>query len=91
MTTIAVVAQTKALAQQLARELNLDDRWVFGARIHPAFEGLRAEVVYIDANARIPDRFIATIYSTVRRHSPVGGRVVLVTARRAPEFYDPVD
>ncbi|KLO25887.1 hypothetical protein ABW16_21480 [Mycolicibacter heraklionensis] len=58
---IAVVAQTKNGAVQLARELGLDPRYAFGARCSDSMEGLRVDRVIIDAEADIPERMMHTI------------------------------
>lgn len=69
----AVVAQTKTAAEELASELGVDMRWVFGARCAPLFEGLRANLVLVDSTAEIPADFMATIHATVLK-TP-GGQV----------------
>lgn len=83
----AVVAQTKERAKLLARELGVDHRWVFGARSAATFEGLRAELVLIDADATIPDEFLSTIYGTVRKMPGGGGRIRFVTIRSELDRY----
>lgn len=78
--TTAIVAQSKERAKQLAHELGIDTRFIFGAKMAAAFEGLRADRVLIDADAQIDDRFLATIHATVLK-MPAGGIVRFVTVR----------
>lgn len=58
---VAVVAQTKERAAQLARDLDLNPRYAFGAGCSDSMEGLRVDRVIIDAEADIPERMISTI------------------------------
>ncbi|MFN3005131.1 hypothetical protein [Mycolicibacterium wolinskyi] len=80
--TTAVVAQTKARAEQLARELGIDEPRVFGAKMSAAFEGLRAERVFIDANAKISADFLSIIVDTAAKMPNGGGIVRFVTVTR---------
>ncbi len=78
--TTAVVAQTKERAKQLARDLGIEWArydWAFGARCQASFEGLRADLVLIDAAAQIPADFMNTIRATVAKTRD--GRIRLVT------------
>ncbi|OCB45618.1 hypothetical protein A5721_00835 [Mycobacterium vulneris] len=82
--TTAVVAQTKERAEQLAHDLGIEwvgQPWIFGARMQAAFEGLRVDLVLIDAAADMPDRFMDTITATVRRNRGGPGRIVRVSAQ----------
>lgn len=86
--TTAVVAQTKERAKLLARDLGIE--WagydlVFGGMCAASFEGLRVDLVLIDADAQIPADFMDTIRATVAK-SPGGGRIRYVSVRseRAP-------
>lgn len=74
--TTAVIAQTKPMAKRLARDLGIDSRWVFGARCAASFVGLRADLVLIDAEATLPEAFMATVRWTVAKR---GGKVRFVT------------
>lgn len=75
---IAVVAQTKDAANSLARRLGLETRHVFGSRCERTFDGLRAELVYIDATAELSPRFLSTIRATVAKTGPRGGQIRFV-------------
>lgn len=73
--TTAVVAQTKERARQIAWELGIE--WAgtpltFGARSERSFDGLRADRVIIDADAKIADSFIRTIYHNVLKTRGAG-------------------
>mgnify|MGYP000993078010 CR=1 FL=1 len=70
---IAVVSETKDRARALAHELGVTADFVFGQRGRLYFEGLRADLVLIDATARIPREFVSVIIGNVRK-TP-GGRV----------------
>lgn len=94
--TTAVVAQTKERAQRLARDLGVE--WIgppriFGARMQSAFEGLRADLVLIDADADIPASFMATIVHTTLKNRGGPGRIVRVGTqaydRQSGEFVNP--
>jgi len=74
----AVVAQTKESAKALACALGVETRHVFGARCERTFEGLRAELVYIDATAELSPRFLSTIRATVLKTGPRGGQIRFV-------------
>lgn len=74
----AVVAQTKASAKCLARVLGVETHHVFGARCERTFEGLRAELVYIDATAELSPRFLSMIRATVAKTGPRGGQIRFV-------------
>lgn len=85
--TTAVVAQTKAAAKQLADDLGIE--WVgtplvFGARCARSFEGLRADLVLIDAAADVPADFLATIQATVLKMPGGGGRIRFVSVFARP-------
>ena len=71
----AVVAQTKESAKGLARALGVEAWHVFGARCERTFDGLRAELVYIDAAAELSPRFLSTIRATVAKTGPRGGQI----------------
>lgn len=75
--TTAIVAQTKVRAKRIAHELGIDRPQLFGAQMAPAFEGLRADRVLIDADATISDSFLSTIHATTRK-MPGGGIVRFV-------------
>lgn len=77
---IAVVAQTKDAAKNLACTLGVETRHVFGARCERTFEGLRAECVYIDATAELSPRFLGTIRATVAKTGSRGGQIRFVTS-----------
>lgn len=77
----AVVAQTQKQAVELAALLGFDEFWAFGVRSESTFEGMRADRILIDAEARISDRFLDTIYATAAKSR---GRVVFVSAHEYP-------
>lgn len=76
--TTAIVAQTKERAERLAQDLGIGDALIFGAKMERAFEGLRADLVIVDADAKISDRFMHTIRATVAKVPGGGGRVEFV-------------
>ena len=78
---VAVVASTKARAARIARDLGVNERWVFGANNAAAFEGLRARLVLIDAESVIPAEFMDVIRGTVLKMPDGGGRITFVTTR----------
>lgn len=85
--TTAIVAQTKNRAERLARELGIDG-WIFGARSAASFEGIRVDLVLIDAEAKISDEFMSTIRATVlktRSDRPPRGRVRFITVVERPQ------
>lgn len=79
--TVAVIAQTKDRAAEIADILGIEQPWVFGARDGLAFEGLRADRVLIDADSAtaIDNRFLQTAHATAMK-TP-GGQVHFVTVR----------
>lgn len=81
---VAVVAQTKDSAKALADALGVETRHVFGAACERTFEGLRAELVYIDSSARLSSRFMGTIRATVLKTGPRGGQIRFVTPDGIP-------
>ncbi|CAN5146120.1 hypothetical protein BH11ACT6_BH11ACT6_34790 [soil metagenome] len=80
----AVVAQTKADARELARQLVLDDdrALLFGATMARQFEGLRADLVLIDVDAEISDDFMDTIRATVLKNPGGGGEIRYVRGQK---------
>lgn len=80
----AVVAQTKDAAKALADTLGVETRHVFGAACERTFDGLRAELVYVDSSARLSSRFMNTIRATVLKTGPCGGRIRFVTPDGIP-------
>ncbi len=74
--TTAVVAQTKRDAEVLASDLGVDTRFLFSAGMADAFEGLRADLVLIDADAQISDDFLASIRAGAMKMPGGGGFVV---------------
>lgn len=65
--TTAIVAQTKIRAKRIADELGIERPQLFGAQMARAFEGLRADRVLIDAEAKISTDFLSTIHATTRK------------------------
>ncbi|WP_301119618.1 hypothetical protein [Mycolicibacterium fortuitum] len=79
--TVAVIAQTKGLAEKLADQLGIDRPHLIGARMATALVGLRADRFLIDADAELDPRFMETVrYAT--RKTP-GSSVTFVTVRDA--------
>jgi hypothetical protein len=78
---IAVVAQTKARAKQLADELGIEKPWVFGAQnVGLMIEGLRVDRALIDTDAKLSEHAMQTILGTTLK-TP-GGTVSFVAVRR---------
>ena len=76
---VAVIAQTKARAEEIALSLGIDAPWLFGNRMASTFDGLRVDRVLIDADSAIDPAFIATAHANARK-TP-GGTVSFVTVR----------
>lgn len=73
-----VVAQDKARACLLAKQLGVDRRYAFSARHPDRFEGIRTSHVVIEAGAFVPPIFMSTIRATLLK-MPGGGRIEYVT------------
>lgn len=80
--TVAVVAYTRARAEQIADALGIDKRWAFGANMADAFDGIHVDRVLIDAHSTA---LISQVFMDVIRRNVVKSRgsISYVTVRDA--------
>ncbi|KLI04526.1 MULTISPECIES: hypothetical protein [Mycolicibacterium] len=80
--TVAVVAYTRARAEEIADALGIDKRWAFGAKMADAFDGMHVDRVLIDAHSTelIGQPFMEVIRCNVVKSK---GSISYITVRDA--------
>ncbi|TQK29391.1 hypothetical protein [Arthrobacter sp. SLBN-53] len=84
--TTAIVAHTKARAEQLAHDLGIEDAIILSSRNAATLEGLRAERWLVDAAVPISDAALQVIFGTALK-MPNGGAIVRYVNSVAPHGY----